>query len=168
MGRRSDIPWDEIKAEYVTTNTSYPKLAKKYHVNLTKVKEHGSAEHWVEERDRYRAEKVQKIQDAMTEEAKKKGLAAIREIGDAAVASIPLIREQIAVAGNGTQAEAAVSALRGLLLIVRDCYGLLTATEMARVEIDRAKLALEREKSQRHDPAENADRIIIGSEVYGE
>lgn len=166
--RRRDIPWGDIKTEYVTTDASYSDLAKKYGVSKWLVQRHGR-EGWVEERKRYQAEKAAKIEEAVTAEAKEKGLAAIREIGDAAVASIPLIRAQIAGAGNGTQAEAAVSALRGLLLIVRDCYGLMTATEQARNEIDRAKLALEREKAKLD--SDEGDGIVVsidGAEEYAE
>lgn len=171
MGRRSDIPWGEIKTEYVTTDTSYRQLAKKYggkyRLSDTTIAKRGSAEDWVSERERYRSEKAAKIEEARTRESIEQGLAAIREIGNVATASIETIRKQIAGAGNGTQAEAAVGALRGLLLIIRDCYGILTATEQAKIDNDKERLALEKAKAERKDPAENADRIIIGSEVYG-
>ena len=164
--RRRDIPWGDIKTEYVTTDASYNDLAKKYGVSKWLVQRHGR-EGWVEERSRYQAEKAAKIEESLQNEAKEQGLAAIREIGNVATASIETIRNQIAGAGNGTQAEAAVGALRGLLLIIRDCYGILTATEQAKIDNDKERLALEKAKAERKDPAENADRIIIGSEVYG-
>lgn len=157
MGRRSDIPWGDVKTEYVTTSASYSALAKKYGTTKRDVGEHGRNEGWVAERERFRNETAAKIEEARQQESIDKGLAAIREIGNVATDSIRMIRDQIAGAGNGTQAEAAVSALRGLLLIIRDCYGILTAQEQARVDLDRDKLNLEREK---YNAGKNEERVL--------
>ncbi len=165
--RRRDIPWNEIETDYITTEASYSDLADKYGVNICMVKRHGKDGGWVEKRSQYAADKAQKIEESRQKESVEQGLAAIREIGNVATASVQYIQAQIKGAGNGTQAEAAVGALRTLLLIIRDCYGILTATEQARVDLDREKLEFEKTKAARTVPAENADRIIIGSEVYG-
>ena len=165
MGRRSDIPWNEIKTEYITTDTSYPKLADKYGVSARHLGQHGKSEGWVAEKSRYLSEKSQKIEEATTKEAVKKGLKAIRDIGDVACASIPIIRDKIAGASNGTQAEASVCALRALLLIVRDCYGILTAQENERVRIDREKLELEQKKYAEQTEERTCDIIV---EVCGD
>ena len=167
--KRRIIPWDEIKTEYVTTNTSYPKLGEKYGMDFRKIGDVGSKEKWVEERRRYREEKAKKIEEAKQKESIEQGLAAIREIGNVATSSIAAIQAQIHGAGNGTQAEAAVGALRTLLLIIRDCYGILTSTEQARIELDKEKLKLEREKAKLNN--DEGDGIVVsidGAEEYAE
>ena len=42
--------WQAIKTEYITTDTSYRKLAQKYGVNTTNIAKRASQEKWVEQR----------------------------------------------------------------------------------------------------------------------
>ena len=42
--------WQSIKTEYITTETSYRKLAQKYGVNTTNIAKRASSEGWVEQR----------------------------------------------------------------------------------------------------------------------
>jgi hypothetical protein len=44
--------WQAIKTEYITTDTSYRKLAQKYGVNPTNIAKKASKEKWVEERNK--------------------------------------------------------------------------------------------------------------------
>ena len=48
-----DIDWSAIKTEYITTKTSYRKLAQKYGVSATQICNVGSDEKWVEQREQY-------------------------------------------------------------------------------------------------------------------
>ena len=43
--------WQAIKTEYITTDTSYRKLAQKYGVNPTNIAKKASKEKWVEQRN---------------------------------------------------------------------------------------------------------------------
>ena len=45
--------WNKIKTEYITTNTSYRKLAQKYGVSTTQICNVGSKEGWVEQREQF-------------------------------------------------------------------------------------------------------------------
>lgn len=45
--------WQAIKTEYITTDTSYRKLAHKYGVNVTNIAKKASSESWVEQRKQY-------------------------------------------------------------------------------------------------------------------
>ena len=44
--------WQAIKTEYITTDTSYRKLAQKYGVNPTNIAKKASKEKWVDERNK--------------------------------------------------------------------------------------------------------------------
>jgi len=48
-----NINWEKIKNEYITTNTSYTKLAKKYGISCASIKVKGSKEKWVQERKKH-------------------------------------------------------------------------------------------------------------------
>ena len=45
--------WQAIKTEYITTDTSYRKLAQKYGVSTTQICNVGRDEKWVEQREQY-------------------------------------------------------------------------------------------------------------------
>ena len=45
--------WQAIKTEYITTDTSYRKLAQKYGINVTTIAKTASDEKWVEQRKQH-------------------------------------------------------------------------------------------------------------------
>jgi hypothetical protein len=51
--RRSAMEWHKIKHEYVTTDTSFRKLAAKYGVSSTAIASRSKKEHWIEQREQY-------------------------------------------------------------------------------------------------------------------
>lgn len=55
--------WLTIKTEYITTDTSYRKLAKKYGVNATNIAKKASAEGWVEQRKQFTSKTLSKTVD---------------------------------------------------------------------------------------------------------
>ena len=115
-------------------------------------------------RDRYRSELGAKIR----EEAQERGLAALRQVGEIAEEALVKIRTLLEDPGNGTQTEALLSALKMAAALVRDVYGLPTVEQQHRQEIDREKLALEREKARRgiDDEPQVVEFSIVGAEDY--
>lgn len=59
--------WNAIKTEYITTTTSYRKLAEKYGINYKVIADRGKDEKWVELRSQYRdktlTKTIEKISD---------------------------------------------------------------------------------------------------------
>lgn len=157
------IPWDQIRSEYVTGNTSYRRLAKKYGVSFGDVCRHGRDEGWVELQKQHRSDLVAKIE----EDAKERGLAALRRSGRIAELALDRAEELLGEPGglNGTQLEAAVGALRSAVAIVRDVYGILTEAERARIDNDREKLALEKARLELRDDDARGEIVI---QVLGE
>lgn len=47
------MDWNVIKTEYITTDTSYRKLATKYHVSYTAICNKSRQENWVEQRNQF-------------------------------------------------------------------------------------------------------------------
>lgn len=62
------MDWEAIKTEYITTDTSQSKLAKKYGVPRSTICKWCAREGWVEQRERYRAGVVQKTIDRRAHE----------------------------------------------------------------------------------------------------
>lgn len=57
--------WNKIKTEYITTDTSYRKLAQKYGVNVTNIAKKASKEDWVQQRNRNATATQTKILEAI-------------------------------------------------------------------------------------------------------
>lgn len=57
--------WDKIKTEYITTGTSYRKLAEKYGVGASTLFARASKEQWVEERERHKNKTIAKTLNAI-------------------------------------------------------------------------------------------------------
>jgi hypothetical protein len=59
--------WQAIKTEYITTDTSYRKLAQKYGVNTTNIAKRASSEGWVEQRKQNANKTLSKTLNAIGE-----------------------------------------------------------------------------------------------------
>lgn len=62
--------WFAIKTEYITTNTSYRKLAEKYGVGYTNIGKRAIAEGWVQQREQYRDKTLTKTVNAISNKQK--------------------------------------------------------------------------------------------------
>ena len=61
------MDWQTIKTEYITTETSYRKLAKKYGVSYTAIGEKARKEGWIEEREQYKSKTLSKTLSKLAE-----------------------------------------------------------------------------------------------------
>ena len=59
--------WQAVKAEYITTDTSYRRLAEKYGIHYKVISERGKAEGWVELRSQHRAKTITKALDIISD-----------------------------------------------------------------------------------------------------
>lgn len=58
--------WQAIKTEYITTNTSYRKLAQKYGVGASTLYARASKEKWVEAKEQHRSKTIAKTLNAVS------------------------------------------------------------------------------------------------------
>ena len=59
--------WQAIKTEYITTDTSYRKLAQKYGVNYTTICQRSKAEKWIDQRKQHQNETLTKTISKISE-----------------------------------------------------------------------------------------------------
>ena len=64
--------WQAIKTEYITTDTSYRKLAQKHGVNVTNIAKKASSEGWVEQRKQYANDTQSKTIEAISQQQVKR------------------------------------------------------------------------------------------------
>lgn len=62
------MDWKAIETEYITTNTSYRKLAQKYGVNVTTIAKTACAEGWVDRRKQYATETQAKTLEKISQQ----------------------------------------------------------------------------------------------------
>ena len=60
--------WQAIKTEYITTDTSYRKLAQKYGIHYKVISDRGKAEKWVELRSQHRDKTLTKTLDKISQQ----------------------------------------------------------------------------------------------------
>ena len=60
------MDWNQIKTEYITTDTSYRKLAAKYNIHSTAIAVRAGREGWVEERERFRRKSLSKTLEKLS------------------------------------------------------------------------------------------------------
>lgn len=67
----AEIPWDEIRSEYLAGGVSYRKLAQRYDITAAAIQRRGTGEHWQDMRERVRikteSQVVQSIAGQQTE-----------------------------------------------------------------------------------------------------
>ena len=64
--------WNAIKTEYITTDTSYRKLAEKYEIHYKVISERGKKEGWVELRSQHRDKTLTKTLDKISDKTSDK------------------------------------------------------------------------------------------------
>ena len=73
--------WKKIKTEYITTDTSYRKLAQKYGIHYKVISERGKAEGWVELRSQHKDKTITKTLDKISDKQSDK-LSKVDELAD--------------------------------------------------------------------------------------
>lgn len=110
--------------EYVTTQTSYRKLAEKYEVSATVIQKLGKEKGWRKKREEYNAKVMQKLY-SKSEEQELDKLAKCKTATDRAIA---ICMGMINDCEDGTPQDmrTCVAALKDLIGMQRDLHGLLS------------------------------------------
>ena len=186
----STIDWVKIKNEYITTQTSYPKLAKKYNIAQATIGRYASADNWVEAKEKYKIETSQKIiNKCMTKEVNKEvdKLQRMRESADKLSEMINKSlndtdqfnrhivqtkkkegqneiwdsEEKIYKKLDTRAIKDMTSAMKDLTSMLRNVYDLQTIQEIEANRIAKEKLQLDREKASLFDDDEDDTGVVL-------
>ena len=144
------IDWNAIKLEYITTNTSYRRLADTYGVSYKKIGKKGKQEDWVGEKKRWKDKAMAKAMEKATK-AEIDRLSGLRTAADNLSALMEQVTSRTDVfysAGelNARAMQQTVAALKDLTATIRNLYDMPTRGEKETQELARERLALERER----------------------
>ena len=143
--------WQAIKTEYITTDTSYRKLAQKYGVNVTNIAKKASSEGWVEQRKQYANETQLKTLAKISQQEANRA-AKIHSVADKLLLKIEAMVE------SGEPLD--TKGIRALTAAVKD----LKEIQSVRSELDRqeqeARIANLRKNAEKDDD-DTADVIEV-------
>ena len=193
-GKDKRPSWEQIKAEYVSGDTTVRELAKRHGLSVYSVSDHCSKEGWVEARARYRDEVAREaVQEYRARDAGRIAdeLQSIREAAEAMsqaallAAKDPqqyhrhLVMESDGKRGMRTvekvfdKADARAmrdmaQAVSQLAQILRTVYGIPTYMEEQQIEQARARLELDRAKAQLAGDASDEGGVVVLADVQQE
>lgn len=155
--------WQAIKTEYITTDTSYRKLAEKHGISRVQVANVGKDEGWVELRRQYLAETLSKTLDAMSD-AEAARAARILTLTDKIIDRIEALVE------DAKPAELRGQTLRNLTAAVKDIMDIQGVQSRRDAEEQDARIANLRRQAQKEQDTTDTIEVIFaaGPEEWNE
>lgn len=148
--------WQAIKTEYITTDTSYRKLAQKYGVSATQICNVGRDEKWVEQREQFLSKTTAKTLEKISQQEANRA-AKIHSVADKLLLKI----EEIVESGELLDTKG----IRALTAAVKD----LKEIQSVRSELDKqeqeARIANLRKQADKEDDNKEPIQVIIGGDL---
>ena len=148
--------WQAIKTEYITTDTSYRKLAQKYGIHYKVISERGKDEGWVELRSQHRDKTLTKTLDKISQQEANRA-AKIHSVADKLLLKIEAMVE------SGRPLD--TKGIRALTAAVKD----LKEIQSVRSELDKqeqeARIANLRKQADKTDDNKEPIQVIMGDDL---
>ena len=148
--------WQAIKTEYITTDTSYRKLAQKYGVSATQICNVGRDEKWVEQREQFLSKTTAKTLEKISQQEANRA-AKIHSVAD------KLLQKIEAIVESGELLD--TKGIRALTAAVKD----LKEIQSVRSELDKqeqeARIANLRKQADKEDDNKEPIQVIIGGDL---
>lgn len=148
--------WKKIEAEYITTETSYRKLAQKYGLNQATIAQKAKAEDWVGKR-KQQASTAQAL--ILEKDINKKVDRATRL---KTVADKLLDKVEALVADDDPLTASAIKNLSDALKNIKEAQMIRTQED---IEEQKARIAKLQKEAQREDIQKEPIRVIIGDDL---
>ena len=140
--------WQKIKTEYITTDTSYRKLAQKYGVNYRTICVRSQQEGWIEQREQHTNKTTTKILNAIGKQQVSRA-ERLQSVADKLLSKVESLLETDAELVMDTQGMKHIS---GVLKDIKEIQMIRSDADMREQEARIAKLRKEAEKEeQNHD-----------------
>ena len=136
--------WNKIKTEYITTNTSYRKLAEKYGISYQTICRRSQAERWSEQREQHTNKTVTRTLDAISKKQVDRA-ANLIYVADKLLTKVNSLLEMDAEVLNDTQAMKHIS---GVLKDIKEIQMIKSAADMREQEARIANLRKQAEKEE--------------------
>ena len=150
--------WQAIKTEYITTNTSYRKLAQKYGVGLQAICNRSKAEGWIEQRKQHEYKTITKTLNAISS-AQATRAARLQTVTEKLLRSVENLLEEHEELLVDTQSLRHISAT---LKDIKDIQMIRSDADMREQE---ARIANLEKQANKDDNATEPIRVVIAGEL---
>lgn len=148
------MDWQKIKTEYITTDTSYRKLAQKYGVDQATVSRRAKKEEWVAEKQRHDSETQAKIVEAIGRQQVGR-VTRLQTVADKLLGKVESLLEEVEPADLDTQAMKHIS---GVLKDIKEIQMIRSDADMREQE---ARIANLRRQAQKEEVGKEPIRVVI-------
>ena len=149
--------WQKIKTEYITTDTSYRKLAQKYGVHYNAVANRAKQEGWISQRNQYCDSTVTKTVNAISNKQVDRA-ANLISVADQLLAKVKSLLETDAEVLSDTQSMKHIS---GVLKDIKEIQMIRSDADMREQE---ARIANLRKQAEKEEDANTEVTITFGTE----
>ena len=149
------MDWQKIKTEYITTDTSYRKLARKYGVDQATVARRARKEEWVAEKQRHDSDTQAKIVEAIGKQQVSRA-ARLQTVADKLLGKVENLLEEAKPADLDTQAMKHIS---GVLKDIKEIQMIRSDADMREQEARIANLQKQAQKDE--DKAEEQYGVVL-------
>lgn len=149
--------WHKIRVEYITTATSYRKLAQKYGVGQTEICKHSKAEGWLAERERFVSESTTKqIENALEQEVDR--AARIRTVADKLLDKVEEIIDALDPETGAKEIRTLTAAVKNL----KEIQGMKSKLDQQEQE---ARIANLRKSAEKEDDNKEPIQVVIAGDL---
>ena len=149
--------WNKIKTEYITTDTSYRKLAEKYGVHYNAIANRSKQEGWISQRNQHCDKTMTKTLDAISDKQVDRA-ANLISVSDILLAKVKSLLETNAEVLADTQSMKHIS---GVLKDIKEIQMIRSDADLREQEARIAKL---RREAEREEDTNTEVTITFGSE----
>ena len=152
--------WQAIKTEYITTDTSYRKLAQKYGINVTTIAKTAGAEGWVEQRKQYATETQAKTLEKISQQEANRA-AKIHSVADKLLNKIEALVDRPGMVPKD---------VRALVAAVKDLKEIQSVKSALDEQEQRARIANLQKLAQKEDTQADSIEVVFlaGEEAWNE
>ena len=144
IGGRLMADWQKIKTEYITTNTSYRKLAQKHGVHYNAIANRAKQEGWISQRNQHCDRTMTKTLDAISDKQVDRA-ANLISVADKLLAKVNNLLETDAAVLNDTQNMKHIS---GVLKDIKEVQMIRSEADMREQNARIAKMIREAEREE--------------------
>ena len=147
--------WQAIKTEYITTDTSYRKLAQKYGINVTTIAKTAGSEGWVEQRKQYANETQAKTLEKISQQGANRA-ARIHTVADKLLNKIEALVDRPGMVPKD---------VRALVAAVKDLKEIQNVKSALDEQEQEARIANLRKNAESDSGNKEPIKVIIGDDL---
>ena len=148
--------WQAIKTEYITTDTSYRKLADKHGVHYQAICQRSKAEGWIAQREQYRNDTITKTIDKISKQEANRA-ARIHAVADKLLNRIEAMADR-----PEPLTEKAIRSLTAAVKDLKEIHGVKSDLDKREQE---ARIANLRKQADKDDDNKEPIQVIIGDDL---